>query len=73
MNEKLQYATMLEIPVSTCNVTFQPTKKKRAKTKKQQNPDGLFCRGLPFFVRGLSYYRQYNKDEYIFTGNLIPM
>lgn len=39
MNEKLQYATMLEIPVSTCNVTFQPTKKKRTKTKKQQNPE----------------------------------
>jgi len=41
MNEKLQYATMLEIPVNTCNVTFQPTKKKRAKTKKQQNPDAV--------------------------------
>ena len=39
MNEKLQYATMLEIPVSTCNVTFRPTKKKRTKTKKQQNPE----------------------------------
>ena len=41
MNEKLQYATMLEIPVSTCNVTFQQTKKKRTRTKKQQNPDAV--------------------------------
>ncbi|MBQ3493093.1 MAG: hypothetical protein IJA88_03205 [Clostridia bacterium] len=34
MNEKLQYATMLEIPVSTCNVTFKPVKKRRGKRKK---------------------------------------
>ena len=41
MNEKLQYATMLEIPVNTCNVTFQPAKKKRARVKKNQNPDAV--------------------------------
>ena len=35
MNEKLQYATMLEIHVSTCNVTFKPTKKKRFKRAKK--------------------------------------
>lgn len=35
MNEKLQYATMLEIPVSTCSVTYAPAKKKRAKKKKK--------------------------------------
>ena len=29
MNEKLQYATMLEIPVSTATVTYKPKKKKR--------------------------------------------
>ncbi len=34
MNEKLQYATMLEIPVSTCSVTFKPVKKKLFKKKK---------------------------------------
>ena len=34
MNEKLQYATMLEIPVSTCNVTFKTTKKRRGRRKK---------------------------------------
>ena len=28
MNEKLEYATMLEIPVSTCSVTLKPTKKR---------------------------------------------
>lgn len=41
MNEKLQYATMLEIPVNTCSVTFQPAKKKRVRTKKNQNPDAV--------------------------------
>lgn len=35
MNEKLQYATMLEMPVSTCSVTRLATKKKRVKTKKK--------------------------------------
>ncbi len=34
MNEKLQYASMLEIPVNTCNVTFKPAKKKRLKKKR---------------------------------------
>lgn len=36
MNEKLQYATMLEIPVSTCNVTFKPTKGKKKIFKKKK-------------------------------------
>lgn len=35
MNEKLQYASMLEIPVSTCSVTKLPTGKKIA-TKKRK-------------------------------------
>jgi hypothetical protein len=35
MNDKLQYATMLEIPVSTCNVTFKPVKKKKFFKKKK--------------------------------------
>ena len=39
MNEKLQYASMLEIPVNTCNVTYQITKKKRSRKKKKVNPD----------------------------------
>lgn len=34
MNEKLQYASMLEIPVNTCNVTYKPIKKRRIKRKK---------------------------------------
>lgn len=34
MNEKLQYASMLEIPVSTCNVTYKPIKKRRFGRKK---------------------------------------
>ncbi len=34
MNEKMQYATMLEIPVSTCNITYKPLKKKKARKKK---------------------------------------
>lgn len=33
MNEKLQYASMLEIPVNTCTVTTKPIKKKRLKKK----------------------------------------
>lgn len=40
MNEKLQYASMLEIPVSTCTVKTMPIKRKRTKKKKQTvNPD----------------------------------
>lgn len=39
MNEKLQYASMLEIPVSTCNVTFKPKRKKLFKGKRKENPE----------------------------------
>lgn len=31
MNDKLKYAEMLEIPLNTCNITFKPTKKRKAK------------------------------------------
>lgn len=34
MNEKLQYASMLEIPVSTCNVTYKADKEKTVRQKK---------------------------------------
>ena len=37
MNEKLQYATMLEIPVNTCNVTFKQGKRRKAKKRRKQN------------------------------------
>lgn len=39
MNEKLQYAEMLDIPVSTCNITYKPQKRrlfKRAKVNPEQ-------------------------------------
>lgn len=36
MNEKLQYATMLEIPVSTCTVNVKPPKKKSFWQKKKK-------------------------------------
>lgn len=39
MNEKLQYATMLEIPVNTCNITYKPVRKKRSRRKKADNPE----------------------------------
>lgn len=35
MNEKLQYASMLEIPVNTCNITYKPIKKKRVRGRKK--------------------------------------
>ena len=41
MNEKLQYASMLEIPVSTCNVTFKPAKKRRFGRKKKVDPEAV--------------------------------
>lgn len=41
MNEKLQYATMLEIPVSTCSVVSKPLKKKRVRRKKEVNPESV--------------------------------
>lgn len=34
MNEKLQYASMLEIPVNTCKVTYKPVKKRRLRGRK---------------------------------------
>ncbi len=37
MNEKLQYAEMLEIPVNTCNITYKPPKKRRGKIKKKDD------------------------------------
>ena len=39
MNEKLQYATMLEIPVNTCNVTLKTGKRKKSSRKKVKNPE----------------------------------
>ena len=39
MNEKLQYATMLEIPVSTCSVTKKPLKKRKLRRKKDVEHD----------------------------------
>ncbi len=34
MNEKLQYAEMLDIPVSTCNITYKPPKRRLFKKPK---------------------------------------
>lgn len=39
MNEKLQYATMLEIPVKTCNVTLRTDKKRKLGKRKIKNPE----------------------------------
>jgi len=39
MNEKLQYASMLEIPVNTCNITYKPAKKVRRRRKKEIRPE----------------------------------
>lgn len=39
MNEKLQYATMLEIPVNTTNITYKPIKKRRKSKKQSENLD----------------------------------
>lgn len=39
MNEKLQYASMLEIPVNSCNVTY--TKIKRRKAKRKQSAEKI--------------------------------
>ncbi len=41
MNEKLQYASMLEIPVNTCNVTLTPVKKGRKKRKKAVDSESI--------------------------------
>ena len=41
MNEKLQYATMLEIPVNTCNITYKPSKKRRKAKRKSDDPEAV--------------------------------
>ena len=41
MNEKMQYASMLDLPVCTCNVSIKPAKKKKArKSKKEDSLNG---------------------------------
>ena len=37
MNQKLQYASMLELPVSTCNISSKQIKKKKLKKNKKEN------------------------------------
>lgn len=39
MNEKLQYATMLEIPINTCTIVRKPPKHTKKRGKKQRNPE----------------------------------
>ncbi len=39
MNEQLQYASMLEIPVNTCSVTLRTVKKKKFGRKKDKSPE----------------------------------
>ena len=41
MNDKLQYATMLEIPVNTCSITEIPKTNKRGRRKKAVNPESV--------------------------------
>ena len=41
MNEKLQYATMLEIPVNTCNVTFKHAKRRGRFKKRAKTPEAV--------------------------------
>ncbi len=41
MNEKLQYASMLEIPVSTCNISAVKPKKKRLSRRKKVNDEQI--------------------------------
>ncbi len=40
MNEKMQYASMLDLPVCTCNVSSRPIKKKRVKKSKKEKVNG---------------------------------
>lgn len=41
MNEKLQYATMLEIPVNTANISLKPSKKRRKVKKQSEQVDAV--------------------------------
>lgn len=41
MNEKLQYATMLDIPVNSCSITRAPQKKRKSKTKKSRSDEEI--------------------------------
>lgn len=41
MNEKLQYATMLDIPVNSCSITRAPLKKKKSKNKKSRSDEEI--------------------------------
>ena len=39
MNEKLQYASMLELPISSSTITVKPIKKKKVKKRKDLSPE----------------------------------
>lgn len=41
MNEKLQYAAMLEIPVNTCNITYKSVRKKKSRRRKNESPEDI--------------------------------
>ena len=41
MNDKLQYASMLDIPVNTCNITYKPIKKRKSVKKNPQNNEQI--------------------------------
>lgn len=41
MNEKLTYATMLEIPVNTCSITYKQPKKRRGKRSRKVNAEAV--------------------------------
>ena len=41
MNEKLQYASMLDMPVNSCNISYTPLKRRKAKSKKLRASDDV--------------------------------
>ena len=64
MNEKLTYATMLEIPVNTCNITFKHQKKRRAKRKGRKiNPEVVKEELLAKINSETDYQEQTNAFE----------
>ncbi len=80
MNEKLQYASMLEMPFSTANVTAMPTKKKRKKVNHETVKQELIQKvnaqeeggAYPEYSVNQEEIQGGDADSYIETTAVVP-
>lgn len=72
MNEKIQYANMLEIPVNTCNVTYKPKKKrlfKKRSTKQIEEVKNQLVNRVNLDIGAEDLQNQSQKEDEMETLN----